>query len=292
MPSHPPKGYRAMQYPLHHEFKYSFALHGESETKNSTIMTLLNTSRDSGAVEDVEVNPAHANFVEDTGPRIFLGSIVPRLAVKMTANITGGAAYAATHPMKQIMLNWMPIYIAFRESLTAEDGDTGTKIEEILELTKDTVNEDVTPLFAAVTMTETGDQPLSNIVAPGDAFGDWNLDTTDLSEPVAFDKQLYFDAMKYYSNKGMLRKVAPRMNTVRLHAERGWSFFSNNFTNPIVKRGNPYTFCGILFHLPQINILSVDQIGSAVDVTDIPHVQVKLHCRFEEWNPEFDQSAK
>lgn len=293
MASHPfpPRGYQAIQYPLRHEFKYWFYMYGENTTKDSFITTLLATSRDSGSPETVEVNPAHANFVEDTGPRVFLNSIVPRMSVKISAGITGAAKNATTYPMKEIFLNWAPIYVAFKEKISAVDSLTGVQVSDIVELTKDSsTNEDVTPKFATVA-TGAGDQPVSNIVAPGDAFGDWNLGTDLELEPVAFDKQLYFDALKYYSVAGALRSVMPRMNTARLTHERDFNMFSKNFTNPTVKRGNPYTFCGILFHLPQVSQTSVDQVGDTQDVTDIGHVLVKVHVRFDEWNPEFDQTA-
>ncbi len=275
------------EYPLPHEFSYDFGLHAENNAKDSTIATILRTSKAAIAMEDKPVNPAHGSFAEDAGPLIFNSSIVPKISLRMSAHITGPAANATTYPLKQLLFNWAPIYGAFKDDWTASDIKTGVKISDIVEVLIDTsTNDDVTPLFASAGSL-VGTQPLST-VTDSEAFGDYNLTTNADMEGVAFDKALYFDARSYYSNSAKLGKVMPKINTVRVHAERAWHYYSNNFTNPIVKRGNPFTFCGIMFHLPSCG--ADDQIFDCGDVTDIEHLRISMHIRFDEWNQAFDQT--
>lgn len=291
MPSHkfPPRGYNQMQYPLPHIFDYHFEFGLASSSNNSSMATILRTSKAATGSENVEVNPAHTSFNEDAGPMVFNGSIVPRMNIQMTAWIPMAAQNAAI-PVKYLLFNWMPIYVAFKDSVTAEDTKTGVKIEDILELTKDTAtNFDVTPLFTGTNNKTATSQPFST-VTDAEAFGDYNLTGDGILEAIAFDKALYYKAKRYYSNRGMLNRVAPRMNTAFVTHEKPWFFNSSNFTNPTVKRGNDYTFCGIIFHLPQAN-QDKEQLMDANDVTDIVHLQINARIQYDEWNPNFDQTA-
>lgn len=283
----PPRGYRSEEFPLPHEFTYNFGLHAENNAKDSTICTILRSSKAATGMEAIEVNPAHGSFAEDAGPLICNGSIVPKISLRLSAHITAAAANATTFPLKELLFNWAPMYGAFKDDWTASDIKTGVKISDIVEVLIDTTtNDDVTPLFTSAGSL-VGTHPLST-VTDAEAFGDYNLTGTADMESVAFDKALYFDARSYYSISGKLAKVMPKINTVRVHAERAWHYYSNNFTNPIVKRGNPFTFCGILFHLP--NCGSGDQIFDCGDVTDIEHLRITAHIRFDEWNQAFDQT--
>ena len=275
-----PRGYNQMQYPQPHNFSYQFKLNLEDETKNSAICTLLRTSEVATGVSAIEVNPRNAAFAEDAGPLIHMGSIVPRLNITMLAK--------ATDAVTSCILNYMPIYTAFLNNLEAADDKTDTQIEDVLMLQHDTTNKDVYPLHANVNLEGAFSQPLSSIAAT-EAFGDYGLTTDATMESVAFNKENFFDNLQYKTNSSMLKKVTGPMRSIVLGDERPYKFFSRNYTNPIVKRGNPYTFCGILFHLPQVG--QFDQVGFAGDTTNIAHVDIKLSCRFDEWNPEFDQSA-
>ncbi len=279
----PPRGYRRSEHPLPHNFGNVTVLYGEDETKNSMIFTLLRTSEACLAPDTIEVNPEHASFGEDVGALIQKGSIVPRINLRIYANMTKDAI--ETDKMRTIKFNWMPIYISFLDSLEAEDSKTAVQIEDILELQHDTTNKDVYPLHSTVKLG--GNHPLSNKNAV-EVLGDYGLTTTAVQESVAFDKQLFFDALQYYTNSGMLKRVTGKMRTVTIGRDRPYVYHSNNFTNPSVKRGNPYTFCGILYHVPQGD--SADQVFGSSDTTNITHLRVSTQVRFDEWNPDFDQT--
>ncbi len=287
MVERPPKGYSQMQHPLPHNFNYRFSLNAENVNVASTMVTLLRTSEVATGVSEIEVNPKNGAFAEDNGPLIHQDSIVPRMSISFTAALSKGAI--ETDAVRSLKLMWMPIYISFLNSLEAEDSKTAVQIEDILELTHNTDNKDVHPTFNGNNLIGFGGNQAVSTVAATEVFGDYGLSVNTVLEALTFDRELFFDALQYYTNSSMLKKVTGRMKTIILKRDYPYRYYSNRFTYPSVKRGNPYTFCGILFHLPQVG--TADQIPLAGDTTDIPHVNVAMHVRYNEWNPEFDQSA-
>ncbi len=193
-----------------------------------------------------------------------------------------------TDKLKNLVFNWMPIYSAFLDDLEAEDSKTNTQIEDVLELAHDTTNEDVNPLYSTTNLVAGGNSPVSTVTDANEAFGDLGLTTDLLLESVAFDKNAFWDNMQFKTNAGKLAKVAGQMRTITLNHERPYIYTSNNFTHPTVKRMNPFTFCGILVHLPLAS--ETDQIFNANDVTSISHLVVNVAWRFSEWNHNFNQT--
>lgn len=288
MPRHkfPPRGYRMQEYPLPHNFTYNFFLNMENETQNSTILTLFRTSEAAVGVENVEVNPRHANFAEDGGCVIHTGSIVPKISLSILANI--GKNAIETDKLQHMRFSWTPLYISFLNSLEAADEKTGVQIEDILELQHDVTNKDTYPLFSTTDLAVPGTQPMSTVPLT-EVFGDIGLTVDTKLESVAYDEDLFYDAMSYYTNSAMLRKVTGKTNIVNLSQSRMYRYTSNRFTYPSVKRGNPYTFCGILFHVPQVG--SAHQFADSTETTDVATLHVGVQVRFDEWNPNFDQTA-
>ncbi len=282
----PPRGYKSLEYPLPHNFDFQFDLEAEDETKNSTIVTLFKQSEACNAPESVEVNPTNDNFVEDTGTCLHRGSIVPRVNVTFRMALTKGAV--ETDKLRQLTVNWMPIYTAFLDNLDASDEKTGTDIEDILELTHATDNKDTFPLFADVNLTN-GTNIALTTVGFTEVFGDVGLTNNAIGQSVAFDMEKFYDALQFYTNSGMLGKSIGKMNAITLTRERPFTYHSNNFTNPSVKRANPYTFCGILFHLPLVAQSS--QFYTIADTTVIGHVHINGNIRYDEWNSSFQQAA-
>jgi len=282
----PPKGYRQTEYPLPHSFGQKFVLEAEDETKNSTYVTLFRATESAVDVENIEVNPRHASFAQDGGTAIHMGSIVPKVNLTIHASMTKLAI--ETDKMRSIRFTWMPVYISFLNTLEAEDDKTGVQVEDILELVHDVTNKDTTPLFSTVNLSAIGSQPFST-VPYSEVFGDFNLSVDSILESVAFDEELFFDALQFNTNKGMLSKVIGPRRSVTVTRDRPYTYHSNNFTYPAVKRGNPYTYCGILFHLPQAG--SANQFFEAADTTAIPHLNFGVNVRFNEWNPFFQQAA-
>ncbi len=280
----PPKGYNALAHPLPHNFEYSTTLHAENTLKDATMFTLLRASQAVNAAESIEVNPTNASFGEETGALIQMNSIVPKISFNMKINLTKGAV--ETDKLRFIQFKWMPIYTAFLDSLEAYDIKTNQQIEDILELAHDPTNQDVWPLFSGTDLT--GVQPMSTKNAT-EVFGDIGLSTDTNLESVAFDEADFWDTLSYKSNAAKLRQHIGKIHNVTITRDRPYSYYSNNVTEGIVKRGNMFTFCGILLWVPQAGALG--QVFQAGDTTDINHIYITASVRYDEWNPDFDQTA-
>ncbi len=183
--------------------------------------------------------------------------------------------------------NTMRIGTSFLNRLDAFDKKTSDDIETILELTHETTDEQCYPLWNNTKLFESGGTLDYDALVPG-------LTTDQQPEGVAFDKELFFDAMHYYTNKAMLKSVASKMRN-HLVSEaivphgRSLITVGGTFSLPsICKSANPYQFFGELFHVPQVGSLS--QLMLAGETTAIEHLTVKGFVRFNEYNPDFNFS--
>ncbi len=301
MPLHkfPPKNYKMYDYPLPHEFAYDFFLAAENEAANSTYCTILRNNTDRSVQADaIEVNPTHASFAEETGATCCQESIVPKMRVAFTAEIPLVAyrqqhlGASATDDIDNIMFNWMPVYSSFAEPMNSINAEDGLGLDTVLGLTVFGTGKKLYPTFDNTKLllpASSGTHPV-NTVNDAEAFGDWGLDTDLTPENVAFDADIFFDNLKYGTNSSMMKKVTGKWNTVVLHHGRTYNFFSNNFTQPTVKRINEYTYCGILFHCPTVGVKS-RQFNIAADMTaTIPQVHIRMNVSYDEWNFQFDQT--
>lgn len=282
----PPRGYNQMEYPLPHNFEYQFGL-SPYATFNSTITTLIRHSEDTNPADTVEVNPSHAAFAEETGTVILPDSIIPKINLHMSAQMN--QVMAETDQIKFIKFNWMPIYMAFSDMYEAEDNVTDVNVESILELVHQANFKDATPLFNNLKCKREENHPMSTINQT-ETFADMNLDTDIKMECVTFDEQLMWDTLSYFSNGPMLAKAMGQWHTEYLRFDRPWTFNSSNFTHPTVKRGNEFTYCGILFHVPIVG--TAQQFHQAADVTvSTSLIEFDIQCRYDEWNNQFDQTS-
>ncbi len=300
MPYHkfPPKNYRMAEYPLPHEFGGGFSLAAENVALDSTIITLARQKTDNANPTDtIEVNPQHGAFAEETGSCCHTESIVPRMSFGFNARIpmlsrqNRWVGAAAADAISEIIFNWMPIYTAFVEPLEAVNVEDGLAVEAVLELNTVASGNKVSPLYTGTDLiaATTGD------IEPGtvndtEVFGDYGLSVDFKQEAVDFDPDIFFDAIKYGSTSSILKKITGHWNTVRLQAGKTYHFQSDNYMFPAVKRMNHFTFCGVLFHCPQAG--SRRQVIEPDEVTlTFPQVRIDWTCHYDEWNPNFDQTA-
>ncbi len=268
-------------YPLPHDFIFGFGLGMESATRASTIVPYLMQDNAIIDYETIKVNPENDDFAVVAKPNVAAGSFVPRV-------MTTWQAFCFQSEVELLKFKYLPINISMLNRLDAFDKKTGNDIETILELTHETTDEQCYPLWNTTKVFEghgVNDLPAE---VPG-------LTANQQPEGVAFDMELYFDALHYYTNKEMLRSVTGRMMNFNLGAfsdpipmrDKVKSFFSNA-QKPVTKSANPYTFCGGLFHLPQVG--TNEQYELAAGVTDIEHLTIVGRCRFNEFNPDFNRS--
>ncbi len=284
----PPKGYRMEEHPLMHKNAGFFGLRAFDNTSDATMITLFRSSEVELTPETIEVNPSNPAWQQEAGVTIHNGSIVPQVNFTMKMNLT--KTLTDLYPQVTIKVNFMPIYISFLESLEAEDVKTATQVEDILELTHATASKRTEPLWTGTKLTNESNHALNTVTSTETFSASWGLGTDATLESIAFIEDDYWDAIRHMSISGMLSRNTGRIHRITLNGQTrpAATFSTKGFTSPLVKRGNPYTFCGLIVWLnPQNNTKSYGR----TDLTDIDHVQVNFESNFPEWNQNFDQSA-
>ncbi len=272
-----PRGYFGREFPRPHNHDMDFAMCAENTTKDSTIVDLFRSDEGLTNPSAVYVNPKHSSFGETSFSSCYPESIIDNMKLTMDISLTKVAK--ETDKLDALVVNYMPLYFAFEDSLTASDVLNGTEVEDTLLMTHETTDHQATPLYSGT------DMPLADTVEgpmPG-------LTTDQTLESVAFNKDNFYDALQYETHAGMIKKVTGPMRRIVVTPDRPYHRYTNNRIYPSVKRMNPYTFCGILFHCPQSS--QVDQLSHESETTDINHILVKLQCRFDEWNSRFNQDS-
>ncbi len=269
------------EFPLIHNFEFGFGLSADSATKASTIVPYMFQDNALVDYETIKTNPENADFAVTAHGNTMAGSYVPKIMVNWTMFIPAGDT-----EIVHLKANTMKIHTAMLNRLDAFDKKTGNDIETILELQHETTDEQCYPLYNGTKLFE-GSSGVHDMPYP-----DHPGTTTDgQMEGVAFDKELFFDAKHYYTNKQMLNSVTDQMRDYTISepiVPHGRSIVSNTsrMVNPMCKTMNPYTFMGELFHVPQTG--SIDQYHIATETTAIEHLTVKGRVRFAEFNPDFN----
>ncbi len=268
------------QFPRIHNFNFGFGLSAEDTTKASTIVPFVLQDNALIDFETIKTNPENADFAVVAYPNTCAGSYIPKIQIAWQAFIP-----TADTEIISMNFNDMMIHTSMLNRLDAFDKKTGDDIETILELTHETTDEQAYPLFNNTKLFEGAGTYDYDALVPG-------LTGTQQPEGVAFDKELFFDAQHYYTNKEMLRTVTSRMRSHMVSEPivphgRSVVRFSRTLSTPsLCKFQHPYTFCGQLFHVPQVG--SRDQLHLAGETTAIEHLTVKGWVRFFEFNPDFN----
>ncbi len=280
---HPPKGYLQAEFPLPHNFQLmpTFSI-DNAIVQNATYIPIL--MNDEGLVnpDTVNANPEHGSFAESDNVYCYKNSIVPKINFTMELSMMKGAI--ETDKIQFIKFYWMPVYVSFLNRLDASDSKTGTTVEAILELEHETVGKSAYPIWGTVDIGELDVKIHANATTA--LMG---MTTNDVQENIVFDRSLFFDALQYYTNAPMLKKVIGTMKQGFITRDRPFRYHSSNFTNPMVKRINPYTFCGVLIYFPKAG--DPESHVATGDVTNISHVRGNIKVRYDEWNSQFDQTS-
>jgi len=286
----PPKGFVAERYPLRHRLEYSAGLSAENGAMNSTILTLVKNYTDAlNKPSTILVNPHHASFETETGAVCAGMSIVDKLKLHLTFNMPRAAT--GTDALYAIKFSWLPIFFSFPEKLDAADAESTTTVKAILNLTKDATKEDITPTFGTK-LSVVGSSDLVHPTSSAnftEVFGTLNLSTDTTMEAVAHDRKLLFKALKYYTNKGALKACIGKIRNVVLTRDRPVkSFFINKFVPRAVRRIVPYSYFGILIHVPIES--DADQFYYTTNLTTSGvHVGCKAIITYDEWHPDHNQ---
>ncbi len=290
----PPRGFVAERYPLRHKFQYGFGLNVLNGALGATICTIVKGSKDTGMTKAnaIEVNPHNSLFLQETGALCHQMSILEKIKISMHFTLTEDAI---TDGCKSMTVKYMPIFVSFPEKLASTDAETGFTAASVLELVGDATNEDVTPLFtnnacpqgAGVSGTT---HPMST-VNDTEVFGDMNLTGDTTMEPVTWDNDLFYNAVKFFTNKGAIRSMVGQQRDIRLTDRSPTKHvFINKFVPGAVRRIVSHSYFGMLFLLPQDN--DYEQSFYSGATTDAkPHVGIKMLTTYHEWNSDHIQDV-
>ncbi len=274
------------QYPRIHNFEFGFGLSAEASTKASTIVNYIMQNNAIVDYETIKTNPENADFAVVAYPDICAGSYVPKVHVGYQMYIP-----PSDTEIVHLRVDTMGLHTSMLNRLDAFDKKTGNDVETLLELEHETTDEKCYPIFNGTKLFESGG---TYDMAPLSGYASIGLTTDGQPEGVAFDKEMFFDAMHYYTNKEMLKTVTDRMRShivsepLVLHGRSIVSKSVTMNTPSLCKFAHPYTYCGELFSVPQVG--SRTQYHLAGETTAIEHLQVKGFVRFYEYNPDFNFS--
>ncbi len=282
MPSHYDWPKKVWDNPSPHDFVWGFGLDIDpaSPLKAATIVPYCMQDNAIVDYETIKVNPQNEDFVIQNKPNCAAGSYIGKIMVSWKA-------WIASSEIDLMNFNTLDIHTSMLNRLDAFDKKTGEDIESLLELTHETTDEQCYPLWDGTKLYE---GHLVNDYAaevPG-------LTTTQQPEGIAFNQEAYFDALHWYTNKEMLRKVTGKFKTWYLGGDlpkaipirdRIVTSFGNK-QQSLTKYMHPYSFVGEIFSAPKASARNQMMLGT--DVTAIEHLTVQGRTRFFEHNPDFN----
>jgi len=280
------------KYPRIHNFDFGFGLDAfdGAATKNSTMVTWLMQNNSIVDYETIKTNPENADFAVVNYPDTCAGSYIPKIQVYWTANLR-----PADTEIVHLRFDTLPIHTSMLNRLDAFDKKTGFDIETILELEHETTDDKCYPIFNGAKLYEGGGVPPALDTTFKDGFAAMGLGTDLQPEGIAFDKEQFFDAMHYFTNKEMLKTVTSRMRTHIVSeplVPHGKSIVTGGgtmSTPSLCKFQHPYTYCGEIFSVPQQGSKSQFHV-TADSLTAVEHLTVRGFVRFLEFNPDFNFS--
>lgn len=275
-----PLSREARTFPLRHNFDWGFGLSADASTKASTIIPMVFQDNALVDYELVKTHPDNADFAVVGYPNVMRGSKISGLQIGYMMTI-----FPSDTEINMIKVNTMDIHTNMLSRLDAFDRKTGNDIETILELTHETGDEQAGALYNGTKLFEgEGVRDLDFTKVPF-------LTTDGQFEGVAFDKEMYFDALHYYSNQSMLKLVTEKMYSITLtdplvNAKHAIFSRVQKLHHPICKSAEEYMYCGKLVHVPQVG--SLTQYHLAGQTTAVEHVSCKGWVRFNEHNNDFN----
>lgn len=261
-------------FPNVHVLENNFLLSAKSSVgKSSTIYPVVMQDEGLGDPNSKYTNPESASFAESNEANCYPDSRVnyARLNLELGLN----KATWNTDNIEVVKVMVCPIKMSFLENYTAINDATSEEVEDLLEMSHETTDRQGYPTFNGTKLS--GDNLSLGTNAPG-------LTTNTNIEAVTFDINKLYDGLQFYQNgkklKGSIGKVrwlnVSRKRNIRL----SFRLKSKN------KAMNPYSFFGVLLHVPAAG--SHNQMFSDSNVTAVNHINVKATSRYNEWNENFN----
>ncbi len=291
----PPKGLKAMENPLKHRFDYSFGLSGATATMNSAWITLVrhSTLATQANAKTILVSPHNASQDVETGPLCTKHSIIQNLKV-----IISMAKSSNNNSNQAMKISWTPFFASFEQKYDVADDDTGVTVASVMQLTKAAGEEDVVPLSTnklGVLGNSDKSHPLSTVNGAEAFDTEYNMTTNATMEDTPFNMETLQGMLQHGSPNvvGALRACLGQTRRVSFDAKslKGSikNYFIKKFVPRSIRRILPFTFFGILFHMPvEADVDSYYQ-DTALS-TGKSHIGIRVLVRYDEWNELHDNT--
>lgn len=262
------------QYPYPHELSCQFLLNIDDSDQNCTIIN--NLHHDEAVLPSaIKTHPENLAFTETDAPNVSHDSKIFKVNTTIRVTLTKGAVN--TDKVQAVRFAFMSIHGAF-EDFDAKDELTSATPGTILEITKESTDRQSYPIYNGTKLTEKfTNSALQDALMPG-------LTTTQKIEQVDFDPDLYYDALHYYTNSGMLKKVQDGLRWITLTQKNPTKLIKFTQTSS-TKASNPYTILAHMIYAPESG--SKYAIQTVGETTDITHLAVEYRSRFLEWHDKF-----
>ncbi len=277
---HKVKFMKTKWFPRPHQMDHSWEHSIESSTNNFyTNYPLIMYDEGLGAPSAYEANPEHASFVETNGPNCFPESRIDNIFAQLTFSLTKGAI--TTDALPAVKCCFLPVFVAFDDAL-AIDELSSLEVQDVLEIQRESTDRQTYPLFNNVNMLEHfANSALLDANVPG-------LTTTQQLEGVSFSVNEYYDMLQYLTNSAKLKVCQGGLKWITLTETKPIAKIKLRL-RPKVKSMNEYAYFGVIVGVPPAG--GNYQYGKVGDSTaDLPHVNVIMRSRANEWNQEFNMA--
>jgi hypothetical protein len=265
-------------YPRPHNRQIQFTMSlRNSFAKNTTIIPQIMYDEGMTSPSSYKSNPVNPSFTETDGPNVYPESYITDFRAGLQFALT--KEFHQTDKIQNMVMYFMPIFTAFKEDLTPIDEVSTLDIEDILELQHEDTDRQTYPLWNGQTLSTT-------FTNSSDCGADVPGLTGEALEAVTFDQEVFYDALRYYTNAGKLKTVQGGLHKVILTKDKPIKNYKIHLRSA-TKRANEYMFSGVLIHVPQAgSFYQPVQLGSVTADTD--HVVVTHYQRYYEWNDSFN----
>ncbi len=235
------------------------------------------------------MNPKNTSQDVETGPTCTPMSIIRncKISISMSTSV-------ANDKQAPIKFSITPFWGSFPEKYKIADDDTSVTVAQAMELVSDetATTEDVTPIFDTglklpVLVLSDKSHPLGT-VNDAEAIADWGLSVDATMEGVDFDMEQLQSLFQHGSKniRSTLKSCLGKTRHFTLDSVAGKAtrnLYFRNFSPKAVRRINPHTFFGLLFHMPLETDIDSFYSDTAL-AQNVSHVGFRVKVRYDEWN--------
>ncbi len=262
-------------YPRPHVLDNSFNLSINVAGKDSTIYPLIIQDEGLGTPSGYSSNPQNAAFAEAATPNCYPDSRINSIMARFRIALTKGCVH--TDLIEEMNIVVIPIFMSFKENYTAIDEVSSEEVQDSLEMQYESTDRQGYPLYNATDLT--GDNlSLSNDV-PGLTGG-------NTIEGITFLLDNLYNTLQYRTISGKTSASIGKIQILTIKRRQHKIYNLKIRLTDKVKRMNPFTFCGVLFHIPAQQLSQ--QIGNIADDSAIDHINIAVESRYLERNENFD----